>query len=295
LFYLGEFAPARTHLEQAIALYDPQQHHSHVFRYGHDAGVACLCHVSEALWCLGAPDEALQRGHEALTFAQDLSHPLSLAFALFFTAMLHQLRREGSAVQERVEAVITLSTEQGFSSWLAVATILQGWVLAQQGEGEAGIAQMRQGLSAYQAVGSELWRPYFLALLAQAYGEAEHAEEGLAALTEALTTVERTGERWWEVEVYRMRGELFLQQVAGRGHQAEEEGEACFQQALDLARRQQAKSLELRAAMSLARLWQGQGKRAEARQLLAPIYDWFTEGFDTADLREAKGLLEALP
>jgi adenylate cyclase len=293
---MGEFAPARAHLEQAIALYDPQQHRAHVFRYGHDAGVACLCHVSEVLWCLGAPDDALQRAYEALTVARELAHPQNLAFALFFTAMLHQFRREGPAVQERVEAVITLSSEQGFPYWLAVATILQGWVLAEEGEEEAGIAQMRQGLSAYQAVGSELWRPYFLALLAKAYGEAGHAEQGLTALAEALAIVERTGERWWEAELYRVQGELLLQQTAGRGQQVqvEEEAEACFQQALDMAHRQQAQSLELRAVMSLCRLWQQQGKGAEARALLAPVYGWFTEGFDTADLQEARALLEAL-
>jgi predicted ATPase len=156
LLELGEFVPARAHLDQAIALYEPQQHRSHVFRYGHDARVACLCQVGKVLWCLGAPDDALQRGHEALTFARELAHPQSLAFALFFTAMLHQFRRERPAVQERVEALIALSTEQGFPYWLAMATILQGWVLAEQGAGEAGIAQMRQGLSAYHAVGSEL-------------------------------------------------------------------------------------------------------------------------------------------
>ena len=134
LFYLGEIAPARAHLEQAITLYDPPQHRAHAFRYGHDAGVACLCHVIEALWCLGAPDDALQRGHTALILARELAHPQSLAFALFFTAMLHQFRREAAVVQERVETVITLSTEQGFPSWLAVATILRGWVLVEQGE-----------------------------------------------------------------------------------------------------------------------------------------------------------------
>jgi predicted ATPase len=175
-----------------------------------------------------------------------------------------------------------------------MATILQGWVLAEQGEAKAGIAQMRQGLSAYHAIGSELWRPYFLASLAQAYGEAGQAEEGLTALAKALATVERTGERWWEAEVYRMQGELFLQQAAGRGHQAEEEAEACFQQALDIARRQQAKSLELRTAVSLVRLWQQQGKCAAAHELLASIYGWFTEGFDTADLIEAKAMLDEL-
>jgi len=293
LFYLGEFAPARAHLEQAIALYDPQQHRSHVFRYGHDAGVACLCHVSEALWCLGTPDEALQRGHAALTFARELSHSQSLAFALFFTAMLHQFRREGPAVQERVEAGITLSTEQGFPYWLAVATILQGWVLAEQGEEEAGVAQIHQGLSAYQAVGSELWRPYFLALLAKAYGKVGQAEQGLTALAEALATAERTGERWWEAELHRLKGELVLAQAGGE-RSSVEAAAACFQQALDIARHQQAKSLELRAAMSLARLWQHQGKRATARQMLAEVYGWFTEGFDTADLQEARALLDEL-
>jgi predicted ATPase len=215
LFYLGELAPARAHLEQAIALYDPPQHRTHAFRYGHDAGVACLCHLIEALWCLGASDDALQRGHEALTLARELAHPQSLVFALFFTATLHQFRREGPAVQERVEAIISLSIERGFPSWSAVATILQGWVLAEQGEDDVGIAQMRQGLSAYQAVGAELWRPYFLVLLATTYGAAGQTEEGLSALAEARAIVESTGERWWEAEVYRAQGELCLQQAVG--------------------------------------------------------------------------------
>jgi predicted ATPase len=293
LFYLGEFAPARAHLDKGIALYDPQQHRSHVFRYGHDGGVACLCHVIEVLWCLGAPDDALQRGHETLTFARELSHSPSLAFALFYTAMLHQFRREAPTVQEQIEAVITLSTEQGFPFWLAMATILQGWVLAVQGEGEEGIAQMRQGLSAYQAVGSAFLRPYFLALLAESYGKSVQIEEGLTVLAEALGIVERTGERWWEAELHRLRGELLLAQ-AGVEKPSVEAAEACFQQALTIARCQQAKSLELRAAMSLARLWQHQGKRAAAHQLLAEIYGWFTEGFDTVDLQEAKALLEEL-
>jgi len=294
LFYMGEFAPARAHLEQAIALYDPQQHRAHVFRYGHDAGVACLCHVSEVLWCLGAPDDALHRGREALAVARELAHSQNLVFALFFTAMLYQFRREGSAVQEWIEAFISLSTAQGLPYMLDMAKILQGWVLAEQGEEEAGIAQMRQGLSSYQARGSEFFRPYFLALLAMVCGKVGQAEHGLTALAEALAVMERTGERWWEAELYRVQGELLLQQAAGRGQQVEEEAETCFQQALTVARRQQAKSLELRAAMSLARLWQQQGKRDHARELLAPIYGWFTEGFDTADLQEAQVLLDEL-
>jgi predicted ATPase len=246
-----------------------------------------------ALWCLGAPDDALQREHETLIFARELSHPPSLAFALVYTAMLHQFRREGRTVQEHVEAVLTLSTEHGFPFWFAMATILQGWVLAAQGEAEAGIAQMRQGLSAYQAVGSALVRPYFLALQAESYGKSGQIAEGLAVLVEALAIVESTGERWWEADLHRLKGELLLAQ-AGEGNPSVEAAEACFQQALTVARRQQARSLELRTAMSLARLWQGQGQHAEARQLLTSVYDWFTEGFETADLREAKGLLEAL-
>ena len=175
-----------------------------------------------------------------------------------------------------------------------MATILQGWVQAEQGEDEVGIAQMRQGLAAYQAVGAELWQPYFLVLLAMAHGEAGQPEEGLRALAEARAIVERTGERWWEAEVYRVQGALCLQQAAESGQQAGEAVEAWLQRALDVARRQEAKSLELRAATSLGRLWQRQGKRTAAYELLAPIYGWFTEGFDTADLQEAKALREEL-
>jgi predicted ATPase len=293
LFYLGAFTPARTHLAQGLALYDPQQHRSHIFRYGHDARVACLCHLIEVLWCLGAPDDALQRGHETLTVARELSHAPSLAFALFYTALLHQLRREGPTIQARLEAVITLSTEHGFPFWLAMATILQGALLAEQGEREAGLAQMRQGLSAYQAVGSALLRPYFLALLAEAYGKGGQIEEGLTVLAEALAAVRNTGECWWEAELHRLQGELLLYAEGGM-QQAALTAEECFQQSLAVARHQQAKSLELRAALSLSRLWQQQGKRAAARELLAPIYGWFTEGFDTADLQDAKALLDAL-
>ena len=243
-----------------------------------------------ALWLLGYPDQALVRSHEALTLAQELSHPYSLALAWPKQPRLHQCRREGQLTQERAEAVITFSIEQAFQYWAAWGTLVRGWVLTEQEQGEEGIAQLHQGMAAYQATGAELCLPLWLAMLAEAYGKVGQTEAGLTALAEALATVHRTGERWWEAEIHRLKGELLLRRASPT-----EEAEACFQQALDIARHQQAKSLELRAAMSLARLWQGQGKHAEARQLLAPIYDWFTEGFDTADLREAKGLLEALP
>ena len=183
-----------------------------------------------------------------------------------------------------------LSTEQGFPEWLAIGIILRGWALTRQGLEEEGIAQMCKGLAAYRATGAELWQPYCLSLLAEAYGKVGQAEEGLSVLAEGLVAAHNSGQRSYEAELHRLKGELLLKQTIPD----EQEAEACFRQASDIAHHQQAKSLELRAAMSLARLWQHQGKRAEAYELLAPIYGWFTEGFDTADLREAKALLEAM-
>jgi predicted ATPase len=290
LVWLGEFADARAHLEQGMALYHPQQHRSHAFLYGYDSGVHCRAFEALALWYLGYPDQALRRIHDALTLAPELSHPFSLALALVFAAWLHQLRREAQVVQERAAAVIALATDQGFPFWVAYGTILRGWALAEQGQSAEGMAQMRQGIAAWRVTGAELQRPYYLALLAEAHGKAGQANEGLRVLAEALTAVHTTGERQHEAELYRLKGELLLRQDVPDAQEAE----SCFCQAVDVARQQQAKSFELRAAMSLSRLWQPQGKRAEARQLLEPIYGWFTEGFDTADLQEAKTLLEEL-
>ncbi|MGD9031130.1 MAG: adenylate/guanylate cyclase domain-containing protein [Desulfobacteraceae bacterium] len=290
MYWLGEMAPARAHLEQGIALYDPQQHRSHAFMYGQDPGVACRCLAAWPIWVLGYPDQALQSIHEALTLAQDVNHPFSLVYAQMLSATVHQFRREAQAVQERAEEMIGLSTEQGFAFWLAYGTMLGGWALTAQGKGADGVAQIHQALAAYRATGSEVDRPYFLALLAEAYGVVGQPEEGLTVLAEALAIVENTGERSWETELHRCKGALLLIQQGQNVGEAEE----CFRKAIDTARRQQAKSLELRAAMSLSRLWQQQGKQEEAHQLLEEIYNWFTEGFDTADLKEAKVLLEEL-
>ncbi len=201
----------------------------------------------------------------------------------------------------RAEAAIALSSEQGFQFFLAIGTIDRGWTLTEQGQGEDGIAQIRQGLAAYQATGAELWRPYFLALLAEAYGKIGQTEEGLTLLAEALAAMDNTGEHQWAAELYRLKGQLTLQkfQVSSStfqvpSPQAEAEAEACFLKAIEIARHQNARSLELRAVMSLSRLWQQQGKTEQARKLLAEIYGWFTEGFDTKDLQEAKALLEEL-
>ena len=226
---------------------------------------------------------------EALARAQELAHPFSLAFARHFAARMHQLRREARAAQEQAAAAIALSREQGFAFFLAVGTIVRGWALAAQGQTAEGIAQIQQGLAAHRATGAGLDRAHHLALLAEAYGRASQAGMGLEVLAEALAEGCNHGERYYEAELYRMQGQLRM----ARAVECDGEAEACFQQALQVARRQKAKSLELRAAISLSRLWQ-QGKRKEARQLLDPIYRWFTEGFDTADLQEAKALLDEL-
>jgi predicted ATPase len=287
---LGELTSARAHLEQSIALYHPLQHGSLAFRAGQDTGIACLSEASYTLWVLGYPHQARQRNHEALTLAQERAHPFSVAFALSFAALVHQHRGEVQLTQERAEAAVTLSSEHGFPLWLGIGTVLRGWALAMQGRGEEGIAQMRQGLMAWQATGAELTRPYCLALLAEAYGTGGQAEEGLSVIDEAFGVVSKTGERCCEAELYRLRGALLRDLSADD----QAEVERCFRQALAVARHQHAKSLELRAALSLSRLWQGQGKRKEAYQLLTEMYGWFTEGFDTADLQEAKALLEEL-
>jgi predicted ATPase len=290
LFCTGEIALAREHAEQGIALYNPQKHTSQALLYGQDPGVACLFWLAWALWYLGYPDQSLKRGQEALTLAQGLSHPYSLAIALDLLAFLHQFRREEHAAQERAEESITISTEQGFEFFLEMGTILRGWSLAGQGSAEEGIAQISQGLAAWRATGAELYQPYWLALLAETFGKVGQTEEGLNVLAEALDTVQKNEERYYEAELYRLKGELLLALSA----ENQAEAESCFRQAIDVSRQQCAKSLELRSVMSLSRLWQKQGRNEEAREMLTEIYGWFTEGFETRDLIEAKALLEDL-
>jgi predicted ATPase/class 3 adenylate cyclase len=290
LTFLGEFSTAQMHLERGMTLYEPGQHRSLASLYGQDQGVICRSWAALALWCLGYPDQALRRSREALTLVQELAHPFSRAYALCFAGMFCQLRREVQAAQERATAEMALCTEQGFALYLARGRILGGWTMAEQGQGAEGLAQMHQGLAAYQATGAKVFRPYYLAFLAEAHGKVGQAEEGLTMLAEALEAVHKTRERIYEAELYRLKGVLLLVRSA----ENHEEAEAYFRQALHAARHQQAKSLELRAAVSLSRLWQYQGKHEQARQLLAPIYSWFTEGFDTADLQEAKALLVKL-
>jgi len=231
---------------------------------------------------------------EALSRAEELSHPFSLAWALNTTAISHEARREGALAQKQAEAEIAISTERGFPQWIGMGTIHRGWALAEQGQGEAGIPLIRASLAGYRATGARLQQTDFLRELAESYGKAGQADEGLTVLAEALEAIDATGERLCEAEVYRLKGELTLEKFKSRKSKVEGEAEGCFQKAIDVARHQQAKSWELRAATSLARLWQGQGKQTEAHDLLAPVYDWFTEGFDTKDLQDAKTLLEEL-
>jgi predicted ATPase len=289
--WLGVLSAARQHLEKGIARYTPDQHRTPVFlRMGHDPGVGCRIHAAMTLWLLGYPAQALTHIHEALALAHALSHPAILAWARCWAASVLHARRDVLAVHEQAEAAVTLSTEQGFPLWTALGMIRRGWVLAMQGQSEAGMTQVRQGIAAYRATGAAVGVSYHCVVLAEVCAHLGHIEDGLQALAEAHTWVEQQEERMWEAEICRLRGVLLLRQPGT----PQAEAEAWLQRALDVARRQQAKSLELRAAMSLARLRQQQGKRAEAHALLAPIYGWFTEGFDTADLQEARALLEAL-
>jgi class 3 adenylate cyclase/predicted ATPase len=289
-FQLGALPAARLHLEEAIARYTPDQRRALVFRMGPDPGVGCRAFVAQTLWLLGYPEQALAHLHEALALAQELSHPYSLAYARCHVAIVSQLRRDVLAVHEQAEAAITLSTEQRFPLWVALGTIFRGWALAMQGQGEAGLAQIRQGIAAWRATGAALFVPCFCTMLADVSARLGHPEDGLQALAEAHTLVEQQEERWWEAEIARLRGVLLLRQTGT----PQAEAETWLQRALDVSRRQEAKSLELRASISLSRLWQQQGRRDDARALLAELYGWFTEGFDTADLQEAKALLDAL-
>jgi len=204
---------ALTHLTQGMALYDPQQHHAAAFRYGEDNGVVCFSRAAWTLWWLGYPVQGLVRNEEAVILAQQRAHPLSLCFVLTSAAVFHQCRREGQAVQEHAEAAISLATEQGFPLFRAYGSMLQGWALAHQGQTQERLAQIQQGLTAWRATGAETLQPYFLALLAEAYGIMGQPEAGLTVLAEALMLVDKTGECWYEPELYRLKGTLLLQRL----------------------------------------------------------------------------------
>jgi class 3 adenylate cyclase/predicted ATPase len=289
--WLGEYTKTRAYMERGLALYDPQADRALAFVHGgYDPAMACHCFGGHALWYLGYADRAVTHSREALALADQLAHPPTLVFALSHAAVLHQFRGEPRLAQKRSDAAIALAKEHGFDFWLAHATIPHGWALVQQGHTDEGLAEIVDGLARYQATGAELERPLWIALLADAYARAGRPERGLAAVEEALADVEKTGVRFHEAELRRLKGELLL-----RGPAPSEDGAAvCFLRAIETARQRQARSIELRAVMSLSRLLQRQGKPEEARRMLAQVYGWFAEGFDTKDLQEARGLLEKL-
>jgi predicted ATPase len=290
LLYLGEFLEARQYLEQVIAYYNHRKPRSLAFQFGFDPGVACLSWTAHALWYLGYPDRALKRAQEAHSLASGLDHTHTLAFALGVAKVkFHIFRREVQNAREPLRELIRLSKKEAFPHYLASGTFYRGYSQAHEGHVDEGIEQMRRGIAAFESVGMKGGRTSYFALLAGSYAMTEQPQEGKNVLAEAQTHLERSGERFWEAELDRLEGELLLTQG-----ECEVEAEACFRRAIEVAQRQRAKSWELRATMSLARMWQKQGKKEEARQRMAEIYNWFTEGFDTPDLKDAKALLEEL-
>jgi predicted ATPase len=295
LFHQGEFLLARSHLERALASYDPRQHYVYMLLYGHDPGVFGAFYLAWGLWYLGYPEQAISKTENALALARQLGSPYILSAALNMTITVRESCLETAVVPILLQENQQLCREHGFSLQASIAALQQTWLLTHQGRLEEGIPLMRQSLATWQAMGDALMAPYHLGLLAKAYGKAGQTEEGLSVLAEALDGVGETGERFYEAELYRLKGALTLQsKVPSPRSKVEAEAEGCFLKAIEIARRQQAKSLELRAVMSLSRLWRQQGKKRQARRMLAEIYGWFTEGFDTKDLKEAKTLLEKL-
>lgn len=296
-FHRGELATAHGHLAQGIAYYNTRQSQAQGALSGIDPGVSCLIHGAFVLWLQGYPDQAMQQVHQGLTLAHTQAHPFTLAAALNSAAIVHQLRGEWQDVQECAGGAVTLAAAQVFPLWMAQGMLLQGWVLASQGRVTEGLAQMQQGLAGWRATGQMEGQTFLLALLAEQYAHDSQVETGLAVLTDALALVHTYGLRAWEAELHRLRGEFLLCQDTRQGRPRtgamDSAAAACFRQALDIARAQGARAWELRAALSWSRLWQQQGQQQAARKLLAAVYGWFSEGFDTADLRAARALLAA--
>ena len=298
LFMVGDLVAARSHIEQSAPLIDRARDRPRAADRTLDSGVLSLGYASWTLWILGYADQARARSREAAALAEELGHAYTRVFALHHAGILYQFLREVELVQANADVVVPLSQAGGFVRCLAGGLMRRGWALAERGAPADGIAVIQEGWSLWRQMGVELGRPLLLAHLAEAHGRANRTDEGLRVIAQALEVAQRTSERYYEAELLRLKGELLLQSQAGQpvdeaDPARDREAEGCFARARDLAGQRQARSLELRAAASLARLWQRQGKGADARQLLAEIYAWFTEGFDTPDLREAKALLDA--
>jgi len=288
LMLAGSFASSRSHLEEVLALYDPISHCSLVHQVGIHPQVISQAHLGIILLCLGCPDQARAWSNAAIAEAKRLAHPPSLASSLSLGAVLLSHVGDDASEDGRVDELVAVTTEQGFPQWRAAGTIHRGWITVKNGDVAEGISLMCSGAAAFRATGMEAWVPHHVALLARACQIAGQVEEALTLLDDALQIAERTGVRWLEAEMNRHKGQLLLRQ--GQPEAAEK----LYRKALSIAGEQGAKLWELRAAVSLARLRRDQGRHTEARDSLAPIYGWFTEGFDTADLKEAKALLDEL-
>ncbi|MEX2260873.1 MAG: AAA family ATPase [Bryobacteraceae bacterium] len=288
LFHQGAFSVALDHAEQGLALYRDDSECTFFASYGDNPAVSCHNWAAFSLWFLGYPESARKRAGQALVLAR--SHAYCLAYAQTQAALVHLYRREPAAAGELAQSAISLATERGFPYRAAVAAVVHGWATAVQGQRENGLTQLRQGIAGCRAAGANMDHPFYLALLAEAYALGDRPEEGLHALAEAFAMVRNSRTFFYEAELHRLWGCLLLQ----AGTRSPQEAEASFQLAIETARRQKARCLELRAAVNIGRQWRHRGRRAEARQLLAETLDGFTEGFDTPDLREAAALLEEL-
>ena len=291
LFFLGEPEQAREHLERVLALYDPERHSSHPFIFGDNPATSARSVLASVLWLLGYPDQALRCSEENLAILRSqVQHPYSVAFGLSVAAFLRQYLGDPPATRALAEEALVISEAHGLAFIDAMASMFEGWARTREGELDEGMARMRRGLAAQLATGAELGRPYWLWLLAEVCQRTGAAREGLALLDDADATVGHTHEHYWEAEIHRLRGLLLL----ATAEPIPASAEACYRRALEVARQQGARSLELRAAVSLSRLWQAAGRYGEARELLAPIYGQFTEGLDQPELREAAALLDEL-
>ena len=286
----GDFTDARRHLELAWSIYRPERHRAHLALYGQDPGPICLCRWSAVLWALGYPEQALARMEEALSLIEQLAHPFSSAYVLTWSAWLRIFRREVDEAATRIDHALTFATEQAYPFWAAMAIEQEGWLLSQQGRKEQAIARLEEGLARMQAVGTQATGAYTMGLLGEALASLGRAANGVRLLDQALSKVNQSQERWCDAELLRLRGVALL---AGDPPDRAA-AEISFGQAIERSQEQAARSWELRAATSLAQLWAEQGRRQRAHDLLAPVYGWFTEGFDTADLQEAKSLLDEL-
>jgi predicted ATPase len=289
-WWRGDFRRALRHCQQGLALAEAPPSQGTTFLYGQPADVRCLVGLARTLSYLGYPDQAVQQSRLAHARAEASAYPPSVVLTWYHGAALHQVLRDGRGTLAHAEALVTLATQHGFESWRHAGIVQRDWALVHLGQGEHCLPEMHQSLQCLLDGGAGIFRVGLLTLLADAYGQSGQSEAGLALLTAALEEVQGHGARYLEAEIWRLMGALLLRQAVPEPSRAE----ACFQQALEVARAQQAKWWELRTAVSLSRLWRQQGQRAEAYELLAPVYGWFSEGFDTADLQEAQALLEEL-